>query len=307
MPGGVLRESPTVVTLVQEEPGLLPLSDIDDERQSVFFDRNCPFWLLTANETILDLKSLQLPNALLRTQPDALRRTVFFQEVEQNFLSLGQSQACQLNHQPVSVPIDGQAGQAVGFAVDQSAGGRRFVLNIIGSQSDSIFDSLIPEGSIQRRILVPRVQPNSDVAVRVEQASRDELSAVVTNDDLIARFGIPGNAQDRAGENPRMLIEKRQRAFLLEGDGGQRFDRDGRRIGNWVHNNQLVLFLTGGNLLQRIDDGIDVVLSRLKSDAQPDGPLPLDRSQSAMDSRSAVKPGSSIDSEMLTQQQSQLV
>lgn len=185
-----------VVALVEVEPGLLSGDHIHAVADAVLFEEEVRRRSVSVEQLIGNFQAFGFADSLLCAEPDPFAGETVFEEANDEILFLRECQTRELDKEPGAVAIDGETGELIGFAEDESAAGGLEVVeqSDLLAEGDRLVEPLDPEFIVEGLCFVPGIEPHANVAVGVEQAPGDELAAVGLQEDFVARLGIAFDA-----------------------------------------------------------------------------------------------------------------
>src|SRR5262249_55607218 len=194
------------------------LHEVDQEAQPVLLDDDRRRGDLSPQGAVVQFQPLELADAALGAQEDALRRQQFHKQFREQLAPLGQSEGGELHHEPAVVAIDRAAGEAVALAEDEPAGTSGHVEAEESAQADGRGEPVAEKVPVERHLRRPGVEADADLAAAVVQAAGDEVAGVGVEIDHLAVGRLALDVVDGAGEDPGMAA--------VEGPGPARLEDD---------------------------------------------------------------------------------
>src|SRR5262245_30075435 len=210
-PGG--RQS--IVALVVVEPGLLAFRDIHQKRQSMLLDRQVWRWKFAREQAVVQFEAFQCANSFLGPHVYPARLHQFSQDIRKQFASLRNPQGGELNGEPPRVLVDRTARHPVRLAEYETATLPRPAKPERFAKPNGAINSVTKKVAIERPPRLPRIEPDADLALAVEQSASDEISSRREQIDLRALGRLAFNSLDRPREDPRVPGEERLRPLRL--------------------------------------------------------------------------------------------
>ena len=168
-----------VLPLIEVQPRLLSLGQIDGELQAVLADEDGPVGRGSPVRPVAEIEPFGPADAPFASAARRSAAPVNSTSMGDDLLQPhGHRQGGDLNRQVRPVAIDDQAAQAVALAEDQSRRSLGIVVADVLPQAEGGGDAAAPKGVVQRLGRIPGVQPHADAAVAVEDSPGDELALV---------------------------------------------------------------------------------------------------------------------------------
>ena len=173
---------------------------------------------LAPERAVVQFHPFELADALLGAQVDAARVEQLAQHVGDHVAPVGQPERGELDREPVAVAVHDHAGEEVGLAEDDAIAGVGPV-RASGCRAGGGWprEPVAEEGGVERNAFLPRVEPDVDLRLAVEEAAGDEVAAVRDEIDLVAVGRLAVDALDRPRRTPTGAARRRAgHAWLSE-------------------------------------------------------------------------------------------
>ncbi|MEY3458012.1 MAG: hypothetical protein RL215_1169 [Planctomycetota bacterium] len=109
--------------MVEITAGFLSTLDIDAPGEIVFTDVDGLWRFRAVEETVDDFESFGFADSFFGTEPDTTGLEAVLDCLDDDFAVVVECEAGELNEEPAAVVIDGESGEEVCFAEDESAAG----------------------------------------------------------------------------------------------------------------------------------------------------------------------------------------
>ena len=207
------------VALVQVEAGLVPLAHVHEEAYAVFGNLHELRRLVAGERASRWGEAFVGAHVDVGAFPDALRpRRVLHQRLDDGFFQGVGAGGRELHGDPAGVAVGHEAGDAVGFGVDEPYGVGRAVGEEFGAAAYGGGDAggdLLRAGA---RAGAERKHPGGYLRGRGEESVAEAVAGGVQHGYDVACGGVAGDGGDGAGEYPRVAADGGGFAFRLESE-----------------------------------------------------------------------------------------
>ena len=216
MPGSRL----TVVSLVEVVARLLPLGEVHTELEAVLMHEDRARRGSAADHPVGHRETLELRQPPLRTpQQDSLRRQRRSESVADRLEAGRNRQRRHLHGEVVAVAIDDQAGQVIPLAVHQASRTGRVIEAEVATQGDRRCEPPVPEGVVELRCRVERIETDPNPTPGVPEAAGHEVPIVRGQIDHVAVSRAAFDLPNGGVEHPGVAAEEGPGPLWLESHG----------------------------------------------------------------------------------------
>ncbi len=204
---GELAQQGAVVALVEVEAGFVTTGDVHLHGDAVLVDDDVFFGRIAMQPAGGGLQAFELAHVGIGTLENARAAGGFDEGMDDGLAPFVAAGASELHDDGVAVLVGDEAGQTVGFGMDQAQpllpGQHRQRLAARHGGGDAALE----EGVVHRFLRVEGPHPGADLRFGAPGGLGDKAAFVVHHIHRVAGAGAALKAFDRGGENPGVLAQ----------------------------------------------------------------------------------------------------